>query len=528
MSDKDSDNPFEELQKQLQEVLGKSNINFSAFPGMGESDSENGHDGEDEVADDQQDEALAKIRAFQRKPREVKDYLDRYVIKQDEAKKVISVAICDHYNHVRRCIETPEVAEEPYAKQNIIMLGPTGVGKTYIMRTLSKLIGVPFVKADATKFSETGYVGYDVDEIVRDLVKAADGDVDLAQYGIIYIDEIDKIASEGSSGTKDVSGRGVQVNLLKLMEETDVNLTSQTDMIGQMQAMMEMQRGGEPRKSIINTRHMLFIVSGAFMPMAESIKQRLSTSDIGFGSAEDEEIEDVTEYLKQVETHDFIKFGFEPEFIGRLPVRVALENLIAEDLEQIMLNSEGSILSQYIEDFNGYKISVRFNDEALRAVAEEAAHEKTGARGLMTVLERSLRHFKFELPSTAIRDLEIDEATIRDPDSRLADLLSNQSSAQDHLLQSEVKAFADRFKEEHGLVLTFDADAVHRLVEISLHDGKTMRGLCEERFKDFQYGLKLVAQNTGNTEFHITQAVVDDPNSEVSRLVLESYGQRPE
>ncbi|MBT5168226.1 MAG: AAA domain-containing protein, partial [Opitutales bacterium] len=188
--------------------------------------------------DDERAEILRSIQGFNLKPKEIRDYLDRFVIQQREAKKVISVAICDHYNHVRRCLENPEIKDRDYAKQNIIVLGPTGVGKTYLMRNVAKLIGVPFVKADATKFSETGYVGGDVDDLVRDLVKNANGDEKLAQYGIIYIDEIDKIANK-TEGGKDVSGRGVQINLLKLMEETDVNLQSQTDLLGQMQAMMD-------------------------------------------------------------------------------------------------------------------------------------------------------------------------------------------------------------------------------------------------------------------------------------------------
>src|SRR5271169_2680254 len=210
---------------------------------------------------------------FNYKPREVKAYLDRFVIKQDEAKKVLSVALCDHYHHVRLALEGKESAN--YAKQNVILLGPTGVGKTFLIRSAADLIGVPFVKADATKFSETGYVGGDVEDLVRELIQRAEGDVELAKYGIVYIDEIDKIATPAHVIGRDVSGRGVQTNLLKLMEETEVPLRSPTDIQAQLQAAFEYQRRGKVKRETINTKHILFIVSGAFGELQEIIRRRL-------------------------------------------------------------------------------------------------------------------------------------------------------------------------------------------------------------------------------------------------------------
>ncbi|MCF7854258.1 MAG: AAA family ATPase, partial [Candidatus Pacebacteria bacterium] len=349
-------------------------------PGMGAT-AEEPEEKPGETAPDHTMEILESIRKFNLKPREIRDYLDRFVISQDDAKKVLSVAICDHYNHVRQCVDHPELQEKDYAKQNVLMLGPTGVGKTYLVRCLARLIGVPFVKADATKFSETGYVGYDVEDIVRDLVRLADGNTELARYGIIYIDEIDKIAGKNTQGIKDVSGRGVQVNLLKLMEETEVNLVSQTDILGQIQAVMAMQSGrGAPQRTI-NTRHMLFIVSGAFDKLAEQIKQRLGRQQIGFDTSLHRETEDTSDFLRQVQSADLMQYGFEPEFVGRLPVRVAFNHLTSEDLENILLNAEDSILQQYRQDFEGYGIRFNIPSEGVSEVAREAATEETGARG---------------------------------------------------------------------------------------------------------------------------------------------------
>src|SRR5687767_14266293 len=304
-------------------------------------------------------------------PRDIKAHLDRFVIKQDEAKKVLSIAVCDHYNHVNylRRLEKEDAAraeETEYAKQNVILVGPTGVGKTYLIKHIAELIKVPFVKADATKFSETGYVGGDVEDLVRELVDKADGDVQLSQFGIIYIDEIDKIAAAGNLVGRDVSGRGVQTTLLKLMEETDVPLRSGNDIQAQLQAAFEFQkRGGKAKRETISTRHILFVVSGAFERLKQQVSRRLAQGQIGFNT-EPRLVMD-NELFQFVQTQDFIEYGFEPEFIGRLPVRVVCEELAADDLYQIMKFSEGSILRQYERAFRAYGIEISFEDEALRS-----------------------------------------------------------------------------------------------------------------------------------------------------------------
>jgi ATP-dependent Clp protease ATP-binding subunit ClpX len=524
MSDKDDKNPFEEMQKQLQEMLRNQNMNpfFSQGAG-GQSTETKARDTGDEDEGKRQEEILRRIRDFNRKPREIKEYLDRFVIQQNEAKKVLSVAICDHYNHVRQCLENPALGKKEYAKQNILLLGPTGVGKTYLMRCIARLIGVPFVKADATKFSETGYVGHDVEDLVRDLVKAAEGNVDLAEYGIIYIDEIDKIAGQNSAGGRDVSGRGVQINLLKLMEESEVNRNSQTDIMGQMQAMMEMQRGGKTGRRTINTRHILFIVSGAFGTLGENIKKRVESGRIGFGQSGGSTERVPAEYLSEASTTDFIDYGFEPEFIGRLPVRIACSPLSRSDLEKILLQSEGSILEQYKTDFRGFGIECEITPAAIKEIADRADSEKTGARGLMTVLEKIFRNHKYELPSTSIKKVVIDADTVSDPAGALKQLLQGNESSQRDLLRDEVRRFGERFLQKHGMELEFNDDALDVLVEESLQADKTVRTLCEDRFRDFQHGLKLIARNTGQTRFTINAEAARNPDRELSQWVLQSY-----
>ena len=524
MSEKDSQHSADQLPKEVREAL-KGTPFHSFFSDS--SPSPSGVSSANASAAEPENELLKRIREFSLKPREIRDHLDRFVIQQAEAKKVLSVAICDHYNHVRECIANPDLRERDYAKQNILLLGPTGVGKTYLMRCIARLIGVPFVKADATKFSETGYVGGDVEDLVRDLVKAADGDVELAQYGIVYIDEIDKIATSSNAGSgRDVSGRGVQINLLKLMEETDVNLQSQTDLAAQMQAMMELQRTGRPRKRTVNTRHILFIVSGAFDKLAEQVKRRVQSSQIGFASAGKDRPEHDSEFLQLTQSRDIIDYGMEPEFVGRLPVRVACQALTPPDLEKILLTSEGSILAQYRADFSGYGIDFEITADAVSEIARRAHEENTGARGLMTVLERVFRDFKFELPSTGLKEFRVDAATVATPGNTLRTMLQANAFQQKEVLRAEVLAFASRFQQEHGFELIFDEGALLALIDESLATDKTIRALCADKFHDFHHGLKLLVREGDAPRFTITRSVIENPDKAISQWVIERFKAR--
>ena len=538
MSKKDDDNPLEEIQKQLKDLLKNKNLQVAFAPFMQsmnqpeeDASSVNPKDdgGKSKQKEKPEDDPLDAIRSFDRKPKEVRDYLDRFVIKQEQAKRVLSVAVCDHYNHVRRCMQNSRAQSAEYMKPNVLLLGPTGVGKTYLMRNVAKLIGVPFVKADATKFSETGYVGNDVDDLVRDLVKQADGNVELAQYGIIYVDEIDKIASEGSRGGRDVSGRGVQINLLKLMEETEVNLHSAQDMMGQMKAFMEMQRGGKPRKATISTKNILFIVSGAFDQLAENVRKRLDLNRIGFGSSEEQELaERGINFLNKAETQDFIKYGFEPEFVGRLPVRVACDELTKDDLADILLSSEGNALDQYRKDFEGYGIKFEIAHPAILEVAKLAAKEKTGARGLVTILERIFRDFKFELPSTSIRKFSVDADTVKHPSASLKELIEDNQDLLDENMLEDVDRFVDAFMREHGFELRFRKAAKVAVVKEATAENRSVLALCEKKFKDFEHGLKIISQRTGKHSFVLDKKAIDDPDKELSRWVVESFSSTSE
>lgn len=380
---------------------------------------------------------------FDMLPEELVAYLDQYLVCQDEAKAVLATKVCTHFNRAKLLAKT--ISKDPadgvgLIKNNILMIGPTGVGKTYMVKLIAAKLGVPFVKGDATKFSETGYVGGDVEDLIRDLLQEADDDIELAQYGIIYVDEVDKIASSRNLIGPDVSRTGVQRALLKPMEETEVDLKVPHDPISQIQAIEKYRKTGKKEKRTINTRHILFIMSGAFNDLPELVKKRLNQNALGFEADVRETAAD-QEYFKKATAQDLVEYGFESEFVGRLPVCVMLDALSADDLYEILKNPNNPVVISKKRDFAAYGIDLRFTGQALRILADRAAELKTGARALVSVMEKALIIFEKHLPSTDIKRLLVTPELVNDPKAHLVRLLADpQQTVYTELFEDAVRA----------------------------------------------------------------------------------------
>ncbi|MFH1156279.1 MAG: AAA family ATPase [Pseudomonadota bacterium] len=387
-----------------------------------------------------------RILDFDLKPAELIAYLDQYIIRQEKAKSILATKICTHFNRIKHLAGNKDSDNRITGtiKSNILMLGPTGVGKTYLVKLIAKKIGVPFVKGDATKFSETGYVGGDIEDLIRDLVKEADDDIELAEYGIVYIDEIDKIAAANNLRGADISRTGVQRALLKPMEETEIDLKVPHDPVSMMQELERYQRTGKRTRRAVNTANILFIVSGAFSELTEIIYNRVAKQSIGFGSSLTTSKKD-PQLLKQTRAEDLVEFGFESEFIGRLPVRCVLEPLSRDDLFSILRMPNNPVVLGKRLDFSAYGIRILFSEEALTILADRAFKENTGARGLVSVIEDALIPFEEKLPSTLVSTFTVTREVLESPQTALDELMTGQKAEKWDLLYQETSESEKRY-----------------------------------------------------------------------------------
>lgn len=500
---------------------------------------------------------------FNLKPADLEAYLEEYLVGQREAKGIIATKICTHFHKAKNLlVKEPRLDNTGFVKNNIIIIGPTGVGKTYTIKLIAKKLGVPFVKGDATKFSETGYVGGDVEDLVRDLYWEAEGDLEKARFGIIYLDEIDKIASSGDVIGPDVSRTGVQRALLKPLEETEVEIRLPQEGFQFLDIPEETKN--KKRKLTLNTKYILFVVSGAFHGLEEIIKKRLKKQSLGFLSEIEGKEDKKINYLKFVSPEDLVNYGFEREFIGRFPVIVVFDPLSEEDLFKILANPNNVIVLNKKRDFKVYNIDIAFTHQALKEIAKRAYREGTGARALARILELSLIPFERILPSQDINFLAITEELIKDPEAYLRAILSNPraekwkelyqkaleeererlidflearqftsqplpfemtpkrlnilfelyksedielSQALDELsyLYRQIKAYETTFSKRNQIQAVFTEDAIDHILEEIFKMDIGVFSFCERNLTKLEYTFALLKETKGRDKFYINK-----------------------
>ncbi|PMP62688.1 MAG: ATPase [Caldimicrobium thiodismutans] len=515
---------------------------------------------------------------FDLKPVELEAYLDEYLIGQNFAKGIIATKICTHFHKAKSFLMREPIYENVgFVKNNIIIIGPTGVGKTFIIKLIAKKLGVPFIKGDATKFSETGYVGGDVEDLVRDLYYEAGGDLEKARFGIIYLDEIDKIASPGEVIGPDVSRTGVQRALLKLLEETEVEIKMPHE---GLQIMEYPDEGKNKRKKItLNTKYILFVVSGAFQGLEEIIKKRLKKQSLGFLSEIEGKEDKKINYMKFVTPEDLVAYGFEREFVGRFPVIAVFDPLTEEELYQILANPNNVIMLNKKRDFKVYGIDLAFTDTALREIAKLAYKDNTGARALVRVLESSLISFERILPSKSINYLGVTEELVRDPEGYLKAMLNNPSSdkwveaytralnderqrvieyleskkpyskevksfeitpkrlnllfeiykGEDiELIQAlerlnhiyhQIKAYETSFSRRNQIQAVFTEDAIDHIMEEVVRKDQGVFPFCEKFLSRFEYTFSLLKETLQRNRFYITRLAFVNPDRYLEELI---------
>ncbi len=511
------------------------------------------------------------ILEFDLKPLDLESYVDQYLIGQKEAKSVVCTKICTYFHKIKQiCLQKFSEDGEGFIKPNILILGPTGVGKTYLMKLISKKIGIPFVKADATKFSETGYVGGDIEDLIRELYWEAEEDLERARFGMIFLDEIDKIASSGEVTGIDVSRTGVQRGLLKPLEDTKVEIKLSSD---------SFQLGGEGKESqnkiYLHTKYVLFIGSGAFQGLEEIIKKRLNKTKLGFLAEVEEKENKKINYLKFVSPEDLVKYGFEREFVGRFPVIAVFDPLGEEELYEILANPNSNIILNKKRDFKAYGIDLVFTEDALKEVSKRAYKEGTGARGLVRILERALMPFERTLPSSEISCLAVTSELLKDPEGYLSALLLNPSSEkwQNLYLQGkeeerkrflkfyekkisfkeeiteedlplifeiyknldcEVKEAIEKYKHmtkqityykrvferKKGIKITFTRDAISYIIMESLMHGRGIYSTCESLMNKISYALILLKPKM-DKPIQITSLTFKQPEKFLNQLYKE-------